>query len=473
MAVDKSVLVIDDESSICLAFQRFFERRDWQVFSAASAAEGLKVYSQARPPVVFLDLRLPDRNGLDLLPELKAGGAGVIVITAFGDLETVVRAIRGQACEYLLKPVDLDMAMILAQRIQRNQAVEDRNADESPQACSFLIGQSTPMQDVYKMIARAADSTFPVLICGETGTGKELAARAIHQFSSRRDGPFVALNCGAIPESLIESELFGHIRGSFTGADADRTGRFESANGGSLLLDEVGDLPLPVQVKLLRVLDTGTVERVGSTQPLRLDVRILAATNKDIREEVRCGRFRQDLYFRLAVLQIAMPPLRDRRTDIPLLVDHFLSKKTADQQSAASRMDELAMHSMMQYDWPGNVRELRNAVQYATAVAPGRAIVTDDLPEFVRDRQQTPLTEGDRLAQAALEYAAGIDSSTDRFRLAIAQVERTLIADALDRCNGNQSEAADYLGLHRNTLRNKLRDFADDQAKSEAGKRRL
>jgi len=455
----KSILVIDDEDSICLAFRRFFEGRGWEVRAAASADEGLAAYLQNPASVVFLDVRLPDRSGLELLDDLTANQADVVVITAYGGLDTVVRAIQGKAHDYLVKPLDLDKALALADRIRQTRDVPGAcRADPAAQGRGVLIGNSPQMQEVYKLIARATASSSPVLIQGETGTGKELVARAIHQFSPRRDGPFVAINCGAIPGTLIESELFGHVRGAFTGAEADRAGKFESASGGCLLLDEIGELPLAVQVKLLRVLDSGVIERIGSSRPVQLDVRILAATNKNLAEEVRQGRFRQDLYYRLAVLHVSLPRLRDRKDDIPLLAEHFV-QSAARPDAAPPPLSPEAVAALMMHDWPGNVRELKNAIEHAVAVAPGRTVLQEDLPESVRRGQVARDEPAGALHAAVVEYATGLPDDAARCSRTLAEAERALIAYAMKRHRGNQSEAAAYLGLHRNTLRKKLRQL--------------
>lgn len=464
----KSVLVIDDEDSICLAFKRFFGDRGWQVSAASSAEEGLSAHSELQPAVVFLDVRLPDRSGLSLLDEFAGSTSDVVVITAFGGFDTVVRAIQGKAYDYLVKPLDLDKALALADRIweSRRLAGSQECADRTVSP-DILVGNSPPMQEVYKLIARAAESSTPVLIDGQTGTGKELVARAIHRLGTRHDGPFIALNCGAIPENLIESELFGHVRGAFTGAEKDRVGRFELAHRGSLLLDEIGDLPLSVQVKLLRVLDDGMVERVGSSQPTRLDVRILAVTNKNLEQEVRHGRFRQDLYYRFHGLRVSLPSLQERKEDILSLAAHFLALASAPASPPPVIAPE-AGQALMSHAWPGNVRELKNAVQHAVAIAPRRTILADDLPQSVRSRLPATWPDEEALSKAVIEYAIGIpDGSVGRWHQTLEHGERALIAYAIKRFRDNQSDAADYLGLHRNTLRNKLRDMNIESTNGE------
>ena len=462
---EKSVLVIDDEEAICTAFGKFFRRRGWDVRVVASGAEGLEEYRRRRADVVYLDVRLPDGNGLDVLDELRSidPDARIVVITAYGGMETVMRSIAGKAFDYLAKPLDLDRAEELAIRaLQSRQAIaKSPAADWTPGGSEGpIVGSSPAMQDVYKRIAKIAQLDSAVLILGQTGTGKELIARAIHQHGARRNGPFVPVNCGALPEHLVESELFGHVRGAFTGAESDRTGRFEAADGGTLFLDEVGELPAAVQVKLLRVLDSQIIERVGSVKPIPLDVRILAATNRNLTDDVRTKNFRSDLYYRLAVMQVELPPLKDRPEDIVPLTEHFLAA-IAGTGKAPAMLDPSAARALQEHTWPGNVRELKNAVEHASAVAPGQRISLKDLPASVR---QTSRQTGDKqpIEQIARDLVAAIPQDSSLYRGAIEPVQRAVIREALKRCGGNQSEAARLLGLHRNTLRKKLRQLDID-----------
>ncbi|MBS3821429.1 MAG: sigma-54-dependent Fis family transcriptional regulator [Phycisphaerae bacterium] len=459
---NKTLLVIDDEDAICLAFERFFGARGWSVRTAATGADGLAACRNERPAVTFLDIRLPDRSGLDLLDELSEHRRTVIVITAYGGLDTVVRALQGKAYDYLAKPIDLDKAITLAERALA-EGRRGGQVDMTPAATQGpLVGRSPAMQEVYKRIARAVATNSAVLITGETGTGKELAAAAIHQFSPRRDQPFVAINCGAIPEHLIESELFGHTRGAFTGAHDNRAGKFAQAQGGCLLLDEIADLSPALQVKLLRVLDSGVVEPVGAATGQRLDVRILAATNKNLPAEVEAGRFRRDLYYRLAVLHINLPPLRQRPDDIPLLARHFIRQLAPEAPDRPHLIEDETIRLLTEYNWPGNVRELRNAIDHALLVAPDRTIKAGDLPETIRLGPH-PGGNAAALQAATIDYAAALPGEApQRHQQTVTEVERSLIRDAMRRFDGNQSEAARYLGLHRNTLRKKLRDLRID-----------
>lgn len=463
MTTAPSVLVIDDEESICVAFSRFFENRGWRVRSVGSAREGLTAARDQKPSVIFLDVRLPDGDGLAILDQLSRSNenSSIVVITAFGTYETVLQAIRGRAFDYLAKPIDLDKALEIAQR-----AYHERGAIASPAAIvdvnsQPLIGRSASMQQVFKLIARMGPSPAPVLIDGETGAGKELVGRALHACGPRSQAPFVAVNCGAIPPELVESELFGHVRGAFTGADADRVGRFEAANGGTLFLDEIGDLPMAAQVKLLRAMDDHVIERVGTSRPIRLDLRIITATNKNLASEVAAGKFRSDLFYRIAVLRIHVPALRDRREDIPQLCEHFLLQRSNGIAPYALSND--AIQTFMNYAWPGNVRELRSAIEHALAVAPGRLIERSDLPEAVRTIAPTD-SMSDALARAAVEFAArSNEKGESRHNATLNVVEQALISYALLVSNGNQTAAADYLGIHRNTLRTKLaRDEVSD-----------
>lgn len=483
MAPTKSILVIDDEESICLAFRRFFERRGWAVHVTASGQKGAAMYRELLPDVVFLDVRLPDADGLEVLQRLRAmdPAARVVVITAYGSLQVVMQAVQGKAFDYLVKPLDLDKALELAGRAVASRSTVpagrggespagDAEAPEPPEGETAIIGASPVMQEVYKRIALVAQSDAAVLILGPTGTGKDLVAKAIHQHSARKGKPFVAINCGALPENLVESELFGHVRGAFTGADVDRAGRFEIADGGTILLDEVGELPPAAQVKLLRFLDTCTLERVGSTKSIHLDVRILAATNRQLAADVQSGRFRADLYYRLAVMQIELPPLAQRGEDIGPLARHFLAG-AAGPQSPAPSLSAEAAEALERYAWPGNVRELKNAMEHAFAVAGSRPILPPDLPEIVlHGAARAGRVAGANGAAGGLEemvrdYLASLPpGGSDLHARVIEPAERAVIRHALERCRGNQSEAAAMLGLHRNTLRHKLRELGLDAA---------
>ncbi|MBM4019474.1 MAG: sigma-54-dependent Fis family transcriptional regulator [Planctomycetes bacterium] len=467
MGAPAKILVIDDEEAICFAFQRYFEPRGYRVRVAATGAAGLADYAKEAAEVVFLDVLLPDTDGIEVLAQLceQDPNARVVVITAHGSLETVTRAIRGRAFDYLVKPVDLDRAGELVAQAQASRRAAAAVAATRPAPVrggeAALVGRSPAIQEVYKSIGRVAESDSAVLIVGETGTGKELVARAIHEHSRRRAGPFVAVNCGALPENLVESELFGYARGAFTGATTDKPGRFEAADGGSLFFDEVGELPPAAQVKLLRFLDTQTVERLGSVEALRLDVRILAATNRDLAGAMAAGRFRQDLYYRIAVIQIPLPPLAERAEDVVPLANHFLALKTPAGRAPPIFSREAAA-VLEAYRWPGNVRELRNAVEHAAVASGGGPILPAHLPEVVRQGAARPGAQAPSDLDALIEqFLVGLPAGS-RLGDLLPRLEKALICRTLADAGGNQSLAAQRLGMHRNTLRNKLRDLGLD-----------
>ena len=455
-----SILVIDDEQAICVAFQRFFQPRGWVVHLAPGVTRGQALYRELRPDVVFLDIRLPDGNGLDLLTTLltEDPDACVIVITAYGSLDVVTRAVRNRAFDILVKPLDLDRAAELLEGAwHRRLAVSAAGEDKAPttESTSGFVGSSLAMQTLYKQIAYLALADGTVLVTGETGTGKELVVRALHEHSSRRNQPFVAVNCGALPENLVESELFGHVRGAFTGAHADRAGRFECANHGTLFLDEVGDLPLPAQVKLLRVLDTGVVERIGATESIQLDVRVIAATNRNLEQEIRAGRFRADLFYRLAALRIELPRLAEHAADILPLAGHFLRRYTAAGRPAPT-LSPAAAEWLGRYSWPGNVRELKHVVEHGAVLAAGGLILPEHLPVFLRAAAPAAETSTDFPQQVRSYLASHGRQHPSLYRDIVEAAETEAIRFALADAEGNQTEAAARLGIHRNTLRHRL-----------------
>ncbi len=458
-----SLLIIDDEESICTAFRRYFERRGFEVAVAHSGAEGLRCAERAEPAAAFVDVRLPDTDGLELLERLheQSPNTALIVITAYGSMTTVAEAVRRNAYDYLPKPIDLDRAEALVRQVLEAAETSEhpdvaevrRHADHDPGPLG-IIGRSAAMQEVFKTVARAANSDSSVLIRGSTGTGKELIARAVHQLSPRASKPFVPVNGGALPETLVEAELFGYEKGAFTGASHAKPGRFERANGGTLFLDEIGELPLPVQVKLLRFLDQRVIERLGSVESRPLDVRVVAATNRDLSQAVEAGEFRADLYYRLAVVEIELPPLTERREDILPLTGYLLGQLA--EGGETPELSPEAAELLKSHDWPGNVRELRNAVEHAAIAADGRTIRPEHLPASVRhDRLKSRQTTGDIDALQRFVDSLPLEPGLVHSR-AVDELEDRLIARALSECNHNQSAAAKLLGIHRNTLRQKL-----------------
>ena len=464
-----TVLVIDDEPTICWAFQKMFEADGYQVITAPSAEEGQKLAAERTFGLILLDVRLPGEDGISALPAIAkaAGNTPVIVMTAFGELETAVSAIRAGACDYLTKPFSLEQARHACQKVLKADGDRDANAPiTSPTPkhlhVAKLVGQSFAIQTVFKQIALVADSDLAVLITGETGTGKELVAAAIHSNSPRADKPYLPVSPVAFNPDLVESELFGHVQGAFTGATQAKAGVFEQADGGTVLLDEIGDLPIGVQVKLLRVLEKGDFCRVGDVVPRKCDVRIVAATNCNLQEAVKAGRFRADLFYRLNGLAMHLPPLRERKEDILPLCLHFLSTFG---YPATSVLKEDLIKQLQQRDWHGNVRELKNAVEQAAVVARGRPLQIDDFPEplvNVLAPESDAKVDDVSLEKAIRNWfmeAAEKGGVAGRLHQAlISAAESSLLKLAVEHCGGNRSKAASLLGIHRGTLREKLRE---------------
>jgi len=437
-----TVLIVEDEAGLRDGLASAVGTLGYQARKAAGIAEAQRLTDDTLD-CVLLDIRLKDGDGLDFLKSLRDGphhDIPVIVVTAYGDSARTIRAMRDGAFEYLTKPFQLPVLLDAVSRAVRQRALARTAPVLLPQTAgqSGLIGTSAPMLSIWKLIGRAAATSAPVLVTGETGVGKELVARAIHDYSVRASGPFVAVNLAALPPSLIESELFGHERGAFTGATARRAGRFEGAAGGTLFLDEIGDLDTALQTKLLRVLSDGTFERVGGSEVLTTRARIIAATNKPVRPSEERSTLREDLYYRLAVIEVEVPPLRARRSDIPLLVAHALHG------SPARAVSEAAMDQLCAYDWPGNVRELVHIIQRA-AVLGGEVIDVASLEGIAGARNS-------RAPSTSFE-------STSNLRDAVAQLEKRMILEALERAKGNRSEAARQLGIGRPQLYAKMEEY--------------
>jgi two-component system nitrogen regulation response regulator GlnG len=453
------ILIIDDEPAIGWSLRELLTDEGHAVEVASSAEAALETCGRFAPEAMLLDVRLPGRDGLTALPDLRAAapGAAIVVMTAFGDLDTAVRAVAAGAFDYLVKPFDLASVSRVVSRAlaDRGESVPAPVADASP---ARLVGSSAAMQAVFKQIAVAAATDLPVLITGQTGTGKELAARAIHAHSRRHDRPLVATSLAALAPSVVESELFGHVRGAFTGATADRRGLFEQADGGTLLLDEIGEAPLEVQAKLLRVLEDRAITPVGASAARPVDVRVIAATNRDLVAALEAGRFRIDLYHRLRVFQIEMPPLATRPEDLPALVDHFLAAAGHGGRQASAAF----LAAVRGRSWPGNVRELRHAVELAAAMARGGSLEAEHLPPAATPpRGASAPLDADECVTAAVRqwvdaaWIASADAGDLHDRL-VKLVEKTLAAEAVGRAGGNRTAAAKALGLDRATLRSKL-----------------
>ncbi len=463
------ILIVDDEASVCWALREYLSDEGHGVSIAATAEEGLELARDTRLDAIVLDVRLPGMDGLTALRAFReAGGrAPVIVVTAFGNLDTAVRAMEGGAFDYLVKPFDLEQAGAVLRRALDARGARDAplgNGAPPPAGPEDLVGASPAMQELFRKIALAAPADVSVLITGESGTGKELVARAIHRHSARRAGPFLPVCLAALSPSLIERELFGHVRGAFTGAEQDRKGLLELAHGGTVLLDEVGDIPPPLQVKLLRAIERREVTPVGDARPRPADIRVIAATHRPLGDLMAAGQFREDLFFRLSVFPIHVPPLRERRGDIPLLAAHFLRLSARSGTAGNLSIPEVVLKELAARDWSGNVRELRNAVEHAAIVARGRGIRPEDLP-LPLPRATPGATSAsqeirDRVARWAAEDAGRSKGQVqkpslyDRF---LEVVEPPLLEAALKACRNNRAAAADFLGIHRATLRQKLR----------------
>ena len=460
------ILVIDDEESICWGLKRLLADEGHDVRACASAEEGLESLARDKHDAVILDVRLPRMSGLDAIEKIRrvAGHIPIVVMTAYGTLDTAVAAIEQGAIEYVAKPFQVDQMTALVRRaLARSQEVSRTRqpAMEDQPPAAVLLGRAAAMQDVFKQIALVAPTDATVLVTGESGTGKELVARAIHAHSRRREGPFVPVHMAALSSALVESELFGHARGAFTGAAAARLGLLELAGGGTLFLDEVGDIPLESQVKLLRVLEQREVTPVGESRARPVDFRVLAATHRDLRREVEEGRFRADLYFRLVVYELRLPPLRERGDDVELLAERFLAEINTGSPTSQSFSRE-ALDELRTRHWSGNVRELRNAVHRAAIAARGGRIDRDHLPAVVNFM---PLSSAARsLPQLVRTWIAEKldrgESTGELYESFLREAEEPLFSMVIEHCKGNRQAAAAALGIHRATLRKRLADPA-------------
>jgi nitrogen regulation protein NR(I) len=469
------ILLVDDDAGLRYSLGKMLRDAGHEVIEARTGEEGLGSVERERPDLVLLDLRMPGMGGLDAVGRMRKldPKLPVVIMTAYGTTESAILAMQRGAHEYILKPFDPDEVLAIVRAglesrrlMTRIVAITDgANGVADPaahDAGDLLVGSSLAMQSVYKAIGQVAGSGMTVLICGESGTGKELVARAIYMHSHRADRPFLAVNCAAIPESLLESELFGHERGAFTGADSRRIGKFEQVSGGTIFLDEVGDMTPGTQAKILRVLQDGIFQRLGGLQEVRVDVRVIAATNRDLPQLIRTGRFREDLYYRLSVFTMSLPPLRERREDIPDLARYFIRRAAGDLGKPVRGAADEVLATLERHDWPGNVRELENAIKRAVLVCRGDILLPGDLalgavgPEeravatgVPRSRPTTgPETLDRHVADAVDAWQRGPRSLS-----LAATVERALLTEALDRCNGNQVQAARLLGIGRHALR--------------------
>ncbi|MEH6435120.1 nitrogen regulation protein NR(I) [Massilia sp. DD77] len=496
----KPIWIVDDDASIRWVLEKALARESLETRSFANARDALLAFETESPQVLVSDIRMPGESGIDLLQAVKARypGLPVIIITAFSDLDSAVASFQGGAFDYLAKPFDIDKAVSLIRRALE-ESLREASVEAAPAETPEILGHAPAMQEVFRAIGRLSQSNVTVLITGESGSGKELVARALHKHSPRAQQPFIALNTAAIPKDLLESELFGHERGAFTGAQAMRRGRFEQAEDGTLFLDEIGDMPFDLQTRLLRVLSDGHFYRVGGHQPVKANVRVIAATHQNLEQRVRDGLFREDLYHRLNVIRLRLPSLRERREDIPILARHFLVQSARQLGVEPKRMSEQAMRFLAGLELPGNVRQLENLCNWITVMAPGQTVEVKDLPRDLTQASQgqheaVPLSEGTLGAPAAapagfngagqpqtpalspegwiglLELqAAGMLSAgqMDVMDVLGRQFESALIRTALKHTHGRKNDAAMRLGIGRNTITRKIVELGIDGARDE------
>ena len=457
----KPIWIIDDDKSIRWVFEKALARSEIEFKTFASTSDALNALDHETPQVIVSDIRMPNGSGLDFLQVVKQRlpDVPVIIMTAYSDLESAVAAFQGGAFEYLAKPFDVDQAIDVIRRAveeSQHQNTEAPVAEETPE----IIGQAPAMQEVFRAIGRLSRSHATVLINGESGTGKELVASALHRHSPRADKPFIAINTAAIPKDLLESELFGHERGAFTGAQATRRGRFEQADGGTLFLDEIGDMPSDLQTRLLRVLCDGQFYRVGGHQPVKVNVRIIAATHQDLEERVKQGLFREDLFHRLNVIRLRLPALRERPEDVPLLVKHFLLHSANELGVDPKQPTPAALKHLSSMSWSGNVRQLENVCHWLTVMAPGQNIDIADLPPELKEDSSKPLSASSWQEALAVEVMNALNRGEQNIlEMRASEFEKILITKALQHTGGRRIEAATQLGMGRNTLTRKIQEL--------------
>jgi DNA-binding NtrC family response regulator len=481
------ILIIDDDEGLVHFLSRFFQRKGYEVTVCLTGQDALKAITEDDFDLILMDYKMPDLNGLDMLSEIRRIElkTPVILMTAYGTTELAIETMKRGAYDYLTKPFDReDLSRIVTEALCVNRQMKERvlisagsaaMPDPGDRTTLRMVGHGKKMQEVFKLIGQVAPNDVSVLITGESGTGKELVARAVYHHSRRSEKPFITVNCGAIPETLFESELFGHERGAFTGADRTYIGKLERCDQGTLFLDEIGEMAPSAQTKLLRALQEGEIERVGGSHPVKVNVRIIAATNKNLEKEIETGRFRKDLYWRLKVITMDLPPLRQRQEDVPHLADYFLLRFCAEYDRPPCYLSESSLNKLVAYSWPGNVRELENCIRRAVLLTAGDVIHEGNL--MIPDAQTDPLPPEEMNAEQLMarlkEQVDDIFPQLLRlpgpniYAEIIELVETTLIAKAMDACDGNQVQAAAMLGISRNTLRHRLKKQLDESGKTD------
>ncbi|HBR3988854.1 TPA: acetoacetate metabolism transcriptional regulator AtoC [Klebsiella pneumoniae] len=459
MKTSYRILIVDDEDNVRRMLATAFSLQGHETHCASNGQAALQHFADTPPDVVLMDIRMPEMNGIEALKVMRAQQPRIpiILMTAYAEVETAVEALRSGAFDYVIKPFDLDELNLLIQRALQLQAMKQEirslhQALSTSWQWGHILTNSPRMMDICKDTAKIALSQASVLICGESGTGKELIARAIHYNSRRANGPFIKINCAALPESLLESELFGHEKGAFTGAQTQRQGLFERAHQGTLLLDEIGEMPLVLQAKLLRILQEREFERIGGQQTIQVDIRIVAATNRDLAAMVKEGTFREDLFYRLNVIHLLLPPLRERREDIALLANHFLQKFSAENQRDMIEIDPAAMSRLTAWPWPGNIRELSDVIERAVVMSTGAVIFAEDLPAPFRQ----PVSKGGEVKAA--------QPGERNLKEEIKREERRIIMEVLEQQEGNRTRSALMLGISRRALMYKLQEYGIDPA---------
>lgn len=443
-----NILIVDDEKNIRRSVEMILQNDDYTIFLAENGKEAVNVVREKKMDLIFLDLLMPDMNGIEVLKQVKEYDPDIIVVmmSGHGTIENAVEAVKLGAYDFIEKPLTKEKVLITAKNALERVSLRDENRSlKSVIAKQFeMVGESSAIKDVKAQIQKIASTNVRVLVLGESGTGKELVARAVHELSPRKNKPFIKVNCAAIPEELIESELFGAVKGAYTGSVADRDGKFSQAHTGTIFLDEIGDMSLKVQAKVLRALQEGEFEKVGGTKTIRADVRVVAATNKDLKAEVQKGTFREDLYFRLNVVPIMMPPLRQRKTDIPLLVQHFIKQCCEESALKKKSFSDSAIHLMTDYDWPGNIRELRNVVERMMILGAGDVVQSEELPISVSKSEVT--------------YSKNVSGNKSLKDLK-EEVERSHIMTVMEKNNWNVTRAAQELDIERTNLHKKLKYY--------------
>ena len=446
------ILIADDEKSIRLVLKKFLTSRGYEVLEAENGKEVLEILKKEPVDLIFLDLKMPKLSGLKVLEKIK--NIPTVVLTAYGTMDYTVKAIELGAADYITKPFSFEeIGDILKKLLTKSN--DDKEIDDKTE--SGIVGSSKVMQEVFKTVAKVARSSITVLITGESGTGKEVIARAIHKYSDRGNKPFVAVNCAALPANLLEAELFGYEKGAFTGAVSSKKGLFEQANGGTIFLDEIGELPLPLQAKLLRVLQEKEIRPIGSERSKKVDVRVIAATNRNLEEEVRKGTFREDLYFRLNIVKIELPPLRERKEDIIPLAHYFIKRFSQEFKLTPKELSADATEFLLSYHFPGNVRELENMILRAMILSPSNLITAEDLK---RQAYQEPPSLESLIKEFVLRvFSVEQKEENNLYEIVVKAAEKAVISEVLKRCNFNQVKAAKLLGIHRNTLRKKIKEL--------------